>query len=583
MTNKHQHFIVGALLGLSAILLYFGWREFWFLTDDAFIAFRYVGNSILGHGYTWNAPPFRPVEGYTSFLWVVLLEYVWRLFGVLPPKAANVLSLILSYGSLVLTVFAVLRMKLSKRIEKFRFMLLFLVLLGVLSNRTFLTWASSGLETALFNFLILLWLTVAVFGKERGPLWLVGLSGSASLVYLTRPDGILVALATCLLVLLSLVGRFKSRSLNLKWFLSILPLAIPIVHVLWRKSYYGEWLPNTYYAKHVAAWPEAGVRYMLSFLIEYGFWIWVVVLVIALVSAIRKYGGSCQSFLKDRLSDGVLPPDRWMCTVIAIGTVALQVAYYTLVIGGDHFEWRVYSHLIPLLFISFVYLLDSIELKPMWAVSALVLLIFFSYLIPWTHHRMTKGITHLAVADTLKEPVRDDLPQILAWLTGPHDALQSWLIDHHVCVRRQEHRLFCELQLTRYPDRTLDVPEHAGEYPVGFCPTVGVPGWVLPSVAIIDGYGLNDYIIARHMPSSSDGRERKMAHDRYPPEGYVESFLPNVKPSGLKQFQYFRRPAELELTEDRIVALEQYWEDKIVRGVDRAEKPGASASEANEL
>lgn len=36
---------VAGVVGLSV-----GWRVFWFLTDDAFIAFRYVSNSILGHG-----------------------------------------------------------------------------------------------------------------------------------------------------------------------------------------------------------------------------------------------------------------------------------------------------------------------------------------------------------------------------------------------------------------------------------------------------------------------------------------------------------------------------------------------------
>ena len=56
-----------------------GWQLFWFLTDDAFIAFRYVSNSQFGRGYVWNPPPFLPVEGYTSFLWVALLDGVWRL------------------------------------------------------------------------------------------------------------------------------------------------------------------------------------------------------------------------------------------------------------------------------------------------------------------------------------------------------------------------------------------------------------------------------------------------------------------------------------------------------------------------
>jgi arabinofuranosyltransferase len=51
-----------AFIALLCILVV-GWKLFWFLTDDAFITFRYASNSILGHGYTWNPPPFRPVEG----------------------------------------------------------------------------------------------------------------------------------------------------------------------------------------------------------------------------------------------------------------------------------------------------------------------------------------------------------------------------------------------------------------------------------------------------------------------------------------------------------------------------------------
>ena len=43
----------------------------WFLTDDAFISFRYVRNLLEGHGLVFN--PGEYVEGYTNFLWVVVL------------------------------------------------------------------------------------------------------------------------------------------------------------------------------------------------------------------------------------------------------------------------------------------------------------------------------------------------------------------------------------------------------------------------------------------------------------------------------------------------------------------------------
>ena len=92
--SNRERIGVAVILALSAVLLGLGWRVFWFLTDDAYIAFRYVSNRQLGHGYVWNAPPFLPVEGYTSFLWVAILDLVWSLTGVEPPRSANPLALL---------------------------------------------------------------------------------------------------------------------------------------------------------------------------------------------------------------------------------------------------------------------------------------------------------------------------------------------------------------------------------------------------------------------------------------------------------------------------------------------------------
>ena len=49
------------LWALAVVVAYLGYRCFWFLTDDAFIVFRYVSNLRLGYGLTWNPPPFAPV------------------------------------------------------------------------------------------------------------------------------------------------------------------------------------------------------------------------------------------------------------------------------------------------------------------------------------------------------------------------------------------------------------------------------------------------------------------------------------------------------------------------------------------
>src|SRR5258707_14015428 len=99
---NRQHILLFVILLAAGAGLYAGWRAFWFLTDDAYIAFRYVSNSRLGFGYVWNAPPFKPVEGYTSFLWVVLMDMTWRVLGVAPPDSSNVVSLSFAAGTLVL-------------------------------------------------------------------------------------------------------------------------------------------------------------------------------------------------------------------------------------------------------------------------------------------------------------------------------------------------------------------------------------------------------------------------------------------------------------------------------------------------
>lgn len=64
---------------------------------NAYIAFRYVSNSLAGHGYVRNPPLFRPVEGCTSFLWVLLLDGVWRDFAIEPPVSANYLALLFAW------------------------------------------------------------------------------------------------------------------------------------------------------------------------------------------------------------------------------------------------------------------------------------------------------------------------------------------------------------------------------------------------------------------------------------------------------------------------------------------------------
>ena len=344
-------------IGLTVVIAtYVGWKLFLFTIDDAYIAFRYISNSLAGHGLTWNPPPFRPVEGYSSFLWVVVLREVWRIFGVEPPVAANYISLVFGYATLFIGYRFMARMRLPGVLSSKRWILIGLVMLGTVSNRTFLTWLSSGLETSLFNFLFTWWIyvgTTSAYGRSRS--WAVRLSIAATLTVLARPDGLLVVAATPLMIAAASAGLILRAPGPLQRVHRLLlalrgcwPLVGLVVHLVWRRLTYGEWLPNTYYAKHVAPWPAewSSVRGLVHRRIRS----------LGLASFHRGRSRLCHA---EKGHDIPTSPasmssrERWIAwleqspPVITVGILVAHFGYYTFGIGGDHFEYRVYSHSDP--------------------------------------------------------------------------------------------------------------------------------------------------------------------------------------------------------------------------------------------
>jgi arabinofuranosyltransferase len=449
---------------------------------------------------------------------MVLLEGVWRVTGVDPPGAANAVSLLLSYGTLALGFAWVWRMRLPPALARYRFALAVAVLVGVLSNRTFLTWMSSGLETALFIFCTTLWAVATVeLGRGGGPRALAVSCAAASFTALTRPDGQLMVLASGLLVLGSLVTA-PPRG---RWVLAGLPLLMDPAHLLWRRAYYGEWVPNTYFAKHVAAWPESGLHYALSFALEYGVWVWLVVGLIASVAVVRRRGvGEIARALRERPG------------AIAVAAVlAAHFAYYTLIIGGDHFEYRVYAHLVLPVMVSFVGFLAWLEVSPRAAVAWGALYLLVSLPVQWLHYARTRELTTREQTRNLIMPVADAFPAFVRPYAALYDAQQDWLIHHLVGVRQTEHKALYELQMRMLPPREVGEQlkfDDPWTRPVLVWLTVGVPSWAMPEVAILDGLGLNDRVVARTPLSADQLSHRTMAHDRRPPPGYFECFEPNM-------------------------------------------------------
>ncbi len=211
------------------------------VAEDAFIALRYASNLAHGHGLVWN-PGTPPVEGYTDFLWVILLSAaIWM--GLPGVAVAQMLSFAAGAATLVLTY------RIGRGLLEWPPMVA-LVPVGLLAlSGPFATWSSSGMESTLFTFWVLLAVYALGLFWRDGRLSMALLAAAAILLStLTRPEGMLIAIV--------LFGTSAAAALVLDR-RRIAPLAGAVaayglafgLYFAWRYSRYGYLMPNTYYAK----------------------------------------------------------------------------------------------------------------------------------------------------------------------------------------------------------------------------------------------------------------------------------------------------------------------------------------------
>jgi arabinofuranosyltransferase len=188
-------------------------------------------------------------------------------------------------------------------------------------------------------------------------------------------------------------------------------------------------------------------------------------------------------------------------------------------------------------------------------VLALAAAVLLALPVPWTHWALTHDLRTREETFQMRVAIAPHWPAPVRGYARAFDRLQDWLIGRFVCARHQEHRVLHQLEIETYPSRAEGARIGPAGHPVYAGLAIGVPGWVLPNVDIIDLWGLNDYVIARAEPIPAS--KRQMAHDRRPPEGYVECFQPNVFLPGPGRMQV--RPRDPELTDAQIVACETRW------------------------
>ena len=471
----------------------------WFRCDDAFISFRYARNLLEGHGLVFN--PGEYVEGYSNFLWVLELAVLWGAFGLRPEHTAPWLSVACTIGTLAALLWWVGRLPGLPHRRLVAWMALGLVC----SSATFAVWTSAGgLETRQFTlFVVLAVVGLTLYPENRRAL--LGVSLSLAAASLTRPEGPLFV-ACCF-------GWYavQRRVCTGRWWpgwRDAAALIAPVVllvagHYLWRYGYYGEWLPNTYYAKYVRPWYEMGVRYLATAGLETGLYL---LLPLAILTCVRDWRAR-----------------QHLVFVLPLFCIGLHMAYVAR-IGGDRFGYRLLDVYWPLLAVpaaaGLVQLGRWLATGTRTCALALFLPVVFYcsgfqaslVFLGDQHHRISplqrekKGIRWLLAVPGMQAlfTLSDNQRQLL----GKASTAVNF-------VYKRANPAGTEWQPYQNMERGI-IPADALAFTFG----VGARSYFLPDLKFIDYWGLTDTTIARH-PVLHPNSRRKQAHDRSPPPGYL--------------------------------------------------------------
>lgn len=309
------------------------------LMDDAFISFRYAVNWARGLGLVYN--PGERVEGYTNFLWVILLAIGVRL-GIDITLASKVLSLLSAVGTIaILLLFKMNTAGSSHR--DFIAQIFPALLFASMSSQA--RYVVSGMETLLFTFLLSLAVYLHLYS---GNPFLSGLI--FAILALTRPEGVLY------FVLALLYQMIRTSSKHVFAFAGAF-VGLYGIYFLWRYLYYGYPFPNTFYAKvgglHWAR-IQRGWDLLCRVLSWWGIW---PILALAFIEVstrlfyfirFRPLSSWWKSSFSDRKTAEVAA-EFIDGKALFFSAVILAIFLYFIVVGGDFIVWFGPRFLLPVL------------------------------------------------------------------------------------------------------------------------------------------------------------------------------------------------------------------------------------------
>ena len=235
-------FPLAVLVMLAAVLAGFfllcmQLQDWWI--DDAGITFAYSRS--LAEGIGLRAQPWLPPEeGYSSSAWMVLLAMANRM-GADIPIAAKIIAVVFSAVAMVLSAVIVAR-------ETRSVLAPLLCAIGIACAPT-VVWSVSGQEHSLQSLLLL----IVVLCAYVTPHWRWPAALVLSVFVITRPEAPVIVIA----VFLAAVGLSRREGRPLinaaDAAVALLPFATFVGLMIFRIVYFGDFLPNPYYAKSSVA------------------------------------------------------------------------------------------------------------------------------------------------------------------------------------------------------------------------------------------------------------------------------------------------------------------------------------------
>jgi len=257
----------GAAIAVAALAVLFVLHAaaFRFTQDDAYISLQYARNLVEGHGLVFNVG--ERVEGYSNFAWTLLLALLLRL-GLPAMEIARGLGVLAVAGALVVAA------RFAAGIAGWGGAVGTALLVAACSALAL--WSTSGMETGFHTLVVTVALVRAFPARPTARTRRV-----ATLLFVlaafTRPDAPLFFGTWIGLRGIDVLRRRAAGGDSLPAIGRDLALfgALLLPWAAWKLAYYGELLPNTYYAKagFSRAYVARGLAEAREYAAAYGAWL----------------------------------------------------------------------------------------------------------------------------------------------------------------------------------------------------------------------------------------------------------------------------------------------------------------------